>query len=98
MKVSPSCDIIVMGPTYIELFGEGTEYVSEVGGLLKDYVLAAEAVADECRVYYKNNYKDFQIDSSNGKVYMDDGCHLNTKGRLLYGRQLVDFIDKEIVK
>lgn len=95
-KAYPSCEIIVMGPTYTELFSEGTESMSEVGGRLTDYVEAAEAVAVKCGVNFKNNYVDLGVNRSNAKAYMDDGCHLNPNGRLIYGRQLVEFIDKEI--
>ncbi len=97
-RLYPQADIIVMSATYVSDWAEGNEYTGEHGGRLMEYIDASEAVAKECGVYFKNCYLDLAIDSRNAERYMQDSCHFNAQGRLLYGKQLIDFIDKSISK
>lgn len=97
-KKYPNAEIVIMGPTYTSFFTEGTERMSDRGGLLEDYRCIAEKVAVEKQVWFKNNYKDLGINKDNESVYLNDGCHMNYQGRFLYGVQIVEFLNKALGK
>ena len=88
----PMAQIVVMTPTYIDIYEAGTEQMSEAGGVLEEYVQAAIHVANEMGAASKNNYVDLQISGENSSEYLLDGCHLNADGRLLYAQQFIEFL------
>lgn len=92
----PGAEIVVTGPSYITYYAEGNEALSEEGGSLQEYIAAAQQVAEESGVLFKNNYLELGVNGSNADMYLSDGCHLNHQGRFLYGTQIVAFIEKNM--
>ena len=90
----PNGKFIIMAPTYIRSYSEGTKQKNIDGAVLQDYRIAVKNIADEFDIYYKNNYEDFEIDSQNYWVYYSDNIHLNGKGRFYYAKQFIEFMDK----
>lgn len=84
----PEAPIIMMTPPFTIYFSNGTEKVSEQGGVLTDYVDAVLELSDEMSVYYINNYKDLGIHEKNWETYLSDGCHLNELGRYYVGKEI----------
>lgn len=88
----PDAIVLVLTPTYTTFFSEGTDRNSDAGGVLTDYVEAAQRVADEMGVYSLNNYAQLGIDAETAEMYLADGCHPNNAGRLLMGRTIVSWM------
>ncbi|MDE7224672.1 MAG: SGNH/GDSL hydrolase family protein [Acetatifactor sp.] len=85
MAAYPGAQIVVMTPTFINYYGYGTQTMSDVGGVMTDYVEAAVAVAGEYALPYMNNYEDMEVDAENEKELLADGVHPNEKGRFRMG-------------
>lgn len=85
----PDALILLMTPTFTVYFSNGTEPMSEKGGILTEYVDAALQVAEETNVLCLNNYADLGINESNADTYLADGCHLNETGRFLLAEQVI---------
>lgn len=85
----PSSDIIIMAPNFASYFTNGTEINSSVGGILTDYVAAAQIAAEDMDVLFMNNYTGLGINFQNRADYLVDGCHLNETGRFLLGTHIV---------
>lgn len=92
----PDAEIVVAGPSYITYYSEGTERLSEEGGSLQEYIAAAQQVAEEYNVYFKNNFEELGVNGSNADIYLSDGCHLNHQGRFLYGTQMVFYLEEKL--
>lgn len=92
----PESLIIVMSPTYVELFETGTKKNSEEGGVLLEYVVAAENVANEEKVYFMNNYMDLNIDFWNYMSYLSDGVHFNGNGRYYFAKHFINYFTKNV--
>lgn len=88
----PEAVIVVMAPTYTSFGSQGSECMSEQGGMLMDYRLAAEEVAAEQGVIFKNQYQDLNINAENEKLYLTDGCHLTQQGKFMYGVNMIEFL------
>ena len=88
----PEAVIAVMAPTYTSFGSQGSECMSEQGGILKDYRLAAEEAASEQGVIFKNQYQDLHINEENEKQYLADGCHLTQQGKFVYGVDMIEFL------
>ena len=94
----PDALILVMAPTYTDLFSGGTEINSEVGGVLTEYVDAAVRVSEEMGVFCMNNYADSGINADNYQWYLADGTHPNGTGSLYLGKQIVEYIGGVVLK
>lgn len=93
MPLFPDAQFILITPGYTNYYSNGTERMSDVGGVLTDYVEAAVSVADEFHIPYIDNYYGFGIDASNIMDYSADGCHPNEDGRVLMAKHIMDFIE-----
>lgn len=85
----PDALILLMTPTFTVYFNNGTEPMSEKGGILTEYVEAALQVAGETNVICLNNYADLGINESTADTYLADGCHLNETGRFLLAERVI---------
>lgn len=92
----PEAEIVIMPPTYITRFNEGTDIMSDEGRPLEEYRKAAENVSGEMKVFCKNNYEDMGVNLSNAGEYLLDGCHLNDWGKFFLGEQIISFLDEEV--
>ena len=81
----PEARIVVMTPTFINTYENGNQRMSEVGGVMTDYVEAAVAVSQEYDIPCMNNYRDMEVDAENEKELLADGVHPNEKGRFRMG-------------
>lgn len=85
----PDALILLMTPTFTVYFNNGTELLTEEGGVLTEYVDAALQVAEETNVLCLNNYTGLGIDESTADTYLADGCHLNETGRFLLAEHII---------
>lgn len=82
----PGAQIVIMTPTFINRFEQGTQRMSDMGGIMTDYVEAAVAVAGEYDLPCMNNYKDLDIDvEKEQEMLVADHVHLNENGRYRLG-------------
>lgn len=88
----PEAVIVLAAPNYIEVFSQGQDRLSDEGGILTDYVEAAERAARDTNAIFMNNYHDLGVDSSNDEIHLVDGCHLAESGRFLYAQALIRLI------
>lgn len=93
MPLFPDAEFIIMAPGYTSYFSGGTERMSDVGGVLTEYVDAAVSAAEEFDLPCIDNYHDLGIDASNIMDYSPDGCHPNEDGRVLMAKHIIDFMD-----
>lgn len=89
----PYSKIVLMSPTYIYDYEQGTKVNSEVGSVLSDYLRVSEKIANQKKVYFKNNYRDLNINRSNYAMYIDDEVHFNGKGRWIFAKQLMTYLE-----
>lgn len=89
----PEASILVAAPNFITIFSAGEEKNSEKGGVLTDYVDAAQRAANEMDAYSLNTYEALGYDASNAADYLEDGCHLNEEGRFLFGEHIIRSIE-----
>lgn len=89
----PQARILVMSPSFTSYFENGTQKNGPAGGILTEYVAAAEAVSQDMGTEYIDNYTGLGINAVNHGAFLLDGCHLNEQGRFLLGRRIVNVID-----
>lgn len=94
--VFPDARYIIMSPTHIAYFSNGTETGSEAGDIFPAYIEAAQELAAEMNLYFLDNYYDFVVTEENLDVYLSDGCHPNEKGRLAIAVSLMHFIEENV--
>lgn len=90
----PEAEILILAPTYVAVFSDGTERNSEVGGILTDYVDTAVRVAEEMGVHCLNNYVESGINADNHGQYLTDKIHPNDAGSFLLGTGIVEFMGR----
>ncbi|MBR6666330.1 MAG: SGNH/GDSL hydrolase family protein [Lachnospiraceae bacterium] len=88
----PDAEVVIMAPTYTNFYSHGNEYMSEQGGILEDYRLAAKEVADVEKVLFKNQYEDLKVFAENEILYLTDGCHLTQQGKFVYGINMIEYL------
>lgn len=93
----PEAEILVLAPTYTKGFSGGTERLSEVGGVLADYVGATVRVAEEMGVHCINNYTYSGINADNHEKYLADGTHPNETGAFLLGAGIVEYMGRVVL-
>lgn len=91
-SVYPQAGFLLVTPTHISLFENGTAVMSETGDVLSAYVEAAEETAAELNVYCMDNYNDSVITADNLDLYISDGVHPNELGRLTIASDFMNFI------
>ncbi len=84
----PEARILIMTPNFTTYFDCGEEIKSEQGGKLVDYADAVCQLATEMKIDILDNFRELPITLDNWKVYQDDGCHLNERGRFLLGKRI----------
>ncbi|MBR1930177.1 MAG: SGNH/GDSL hydrolase family protein [Lachnospiraceae bacterium] len=94
----PDALLVLMTPTFTTEYDNGTAITSENGSVLTEYVDTAVKVAEEAGIPCMNNYDTLGIDESTAAVYLSDGTHPNERGRFLFARQLLSFLDTECPK
>lgn len=92
----PDALIIVDTPNFITTFDNGTSPTGEKGHVLTDYVDAALKVSVEMNVLCFDTYTALGIDEANAHDYLADQCHLNEKGRFLFGTTFLHFMKNTI--
>lgn len=90
----PDCIILLMAPTFTNLFSAGTELINESAGPLTNYVDAAISVAAEMDVYCLDNYHTLGLDQNTLELYSADGTHLNEYGRLILATHIMDTLEQ----
>ncbi len=90
--ILPDAYYIIMTPTHVQLFGQGTEPMSEKGSEFLVYINAAEELSSEMGLYFLDHYRDFIITERNADDYLSDGTHPNERGRYTIAASLIKFI------
>ena len=91
----PEAEYIIMSPTRIGAFQNGTEITNEDGNDLETYIEAAKEVAEEMDLYFIDNYHNSVITAENKMNYIvDDGVHPNENGRFEIAIQIVNLLDE----
>lgn len=88
----PDAEILLMTPNFVTAFTNGTEQLSEKGGILTEYVDTAIEIANEYNIICLNNYTNLGINEMNANVYLADGVHLNETGRFLLAKRIMERI------
>ena len=91
----PETQILLMTPNFTTYSECGKVQISEVGGVLEEYVEAVLSLAEECEVNVLDNYHELPITLENWKKYLADGCHLNERGRFLVGKRIAQKLKTE---
>ena len=94
--ILPDAYYIIMTPTHVQLFGQGTEPMSEEGSVFSAYINAAEELSSEMELYFLDNYRDFIITENNTNHYLSDGTHPNERGRYAIAARLIQYIGEII--
>ncbi|MGN0306148.1 MAG: SGNH/GDSL hydrolase family protein [Lachnospiraceae bacterium] len=74
----PDLKIILVAPTYCELYDDPNEESLEA------YAEAVRMVAQEYGTYFWDMYHELGINAQNKDQYLEDGVHLSAEGRKLY--------------
>ena len=91
--ILPDARYIIMTPTHVQLFGQGTEPMSEKGSEFITYINAAEELSSEMNLYFLDHYRDFTVTEHNADYYLSDGTHPNERGRYAIAASLISFIE-----
>jgi len=93
-KNYPEALIILVGPGQATYFNDGTDKLSEEGGLLVDYYELSKSVAAELSVPYIDLYSGFPEEDLELPDVLADGCHYNEIGRYALGIKIIHFMDE----
>lgn len=88
----PEAEILLVTPTFVWDFGYGEKVNSDQGGPLAEYARAVLQVAKQKNLLCLNLHEEMGINRENYAMYLEDGTHLNEKGRFLYAEMLADFL------
>lgn len=93
----PNAKIILCNPTYAQFFSNGnyvgdSNMLSNTYGPLVDYALSLDNYAQTHSLDYFNAYQWMNITAANASDYLQDGVHMNHKGRELYAQFLARII------
>ena len=94
----PRAEIILVAPTFVNIFAYGTQKLGDAENVLTDYVDAVLQLAEELELPCLNSYAALEMDESNSIQYLEDGCHLNERGRFAYAQHLIDFLEEQMNK
>lgn len=92
-KAYPEAYILVLAPSYCYVFSEGTEIMSDTGGVLTDYVETALEVSKEMNVQCINLYSELGVNGENHLSYLADGTHFNEMGRFMLAEYIVKYME-----
>lgn len=93
-KAFPGSRIIVNTPNFTVYYENGKEVMSPQGGILTDYVAAAQGLSQIPGVTVFDSYREIPVDPEHFQVYLTDGCHLNEQGRFLLGSRLASLLSE----
>ncbi len=93
----PNAKIILCNPTYAQFYSNGNyvgdgNMLSNTYGPLVDYALSLDNYAEMHDLDYFNAYQWMNITATNASDYLQDGVHMNHKGRELYAQFLARII------
>ena len=88
----PDAVIILMTPNFISYFHYGSEPLSDVGGVLPDYVAAALSFCDEINLPCYDSYSLLGIATYNYPQYLLDGAHPNECTRYAMAQGVAELI------
>lgn len=95
--VYPDALIIVATPNPISFYNYGMLPVGDAGYVLNDYIVVARQVAEDMEVICLDNYVRLGITQENCSEYLlQDGVHLNGRGRLCYAKALIELIEENL--
>lgn len=86
-SVCSQADIMIVAPTYASYFSIPIQNMGEKA--LYNYASVACDVAKGANTLCVDAYNNMGIDAYNADEYLEDGVHLNEKGRDLYARNIV---------
>lgn len=86
-RVCPEAEILLIGPTYGSYFSNGVLNMGDKG--LFNYARVVEQPVNDCGVLGMDPYNNMGIDAYDADEYLEDGVHLNAKGRDLYAKHVV---------
>lgn len=91
-KRYPNALYIIMGPSRITAFQNGTELVNGKN-CLYDYSAAAASLADELGAFHLDLYNEFPDKTeSPADVLLADGVHYNEHGRFILSQRIISLI------
>ncbi len=90
----PGSRIIINTPNFTVYYENGEEVMSPQGGVLTDYVAAAQSLSQMPGVTVFDSYREIPVDPEHFQVYLADGCHLNEQGRFLLGSRLASLLSE----
>lgn len=88
----PEAVCIIMTPTHISFYENGTIVMSENGDVFTAYVEAAREISSEMELYLIDNYDGGIITADNLAEYVSDGVHPSEKGRLAIAVRIMEFL------
>lgn len=86
-RICPGAEVMVVAPTYASYFSIPVQNMGEKA--LYNYASVACDVGRGQETYCVDAYNKLGIDTYNADEYLEDGVHLNEKGRDLYARGIV---------
>lgn len=94
----PSAKVVLMTPTYIHMYGEGTQVFNEDGNVFADYVGATKEVSVEKNVILLDAYQELGVNAENASEYLVDEVHHNEQGRYMLADLISSKIDEIVEK
>ena len=94
-KAYPEAQILLMTTNFTVYYECGEQQMSEQGGLLAEYAAAVLGLAEELQVGVLDNFHELPITEENWRIYQEDGCHLNERGRFLLGSRIAGRIQTD---
>lgn len=93
----PQADYLILSPTYCQFLNLDGSIIDCTeknfgGGNLEAYVEGTKTVAAEYNTLYVDLYNTLGINYDTAPIYLYDGIHLSSEGRLLYARKIADFL------
>lgn len=93
----PQADFLILSPTFCEFINLDNTIIDCTekdfgGGNLEAYVEGAKTVSEEYSTLYLDMYNKSGINYDTASIYLYDGIHLSSEGRLLYARKVADFL------
>lgn len=95
-KNYPEALIIIVGPGQSLYFNNGTDKLTEEGGVLVDYYELSKSVAAELSVPYMDLYSGFPEGDLELLDVLADGCHYNELGRYALGIKIIHFMNEQV--
>lgn len=86
----PDATIALMAPNVTTDYDNGSIPRSEEGGIFSDYVEVLDTLSQEYNLPFYNTYAELDINASNTREYLADGCHPLERTRFLMAQGLAE--------